>query len=464
MESEHIIVEEKLMYLLLNNLDAVRKWATSTATISRFDKAHELLLRGVMWSLNENVKLTRASFKTFAEQSCSSPQEVVANMTVYSRCNMRVTKADELPMLLSQITDSYRKRKTSEFFNQYNKSRDKVGEEEANHTLANKLLSLESETRQSKTVYVDLAESKEWMLGDIKDRIKNPRQRLLTGLHEIDHTMAVGAIGGGLTIFCAPPGTFKTTVLMNIALNIFETYNENVCYFPLEGPYEMFLQKIVSRETKIPFNLIDRPDKLSEDEIKNIADQFDKWQSLGNRFRIIKPGDRSKVSTIKYEVEKRIDYFQPRAIFVDYFDNLIPDVARGRSDLELRDLFEDLIRIGDNYKCHIFSAAKLGREAIKRLREAKDGNKEMDTSDVHGGQEFGGNAMAMYGQIRNAQEPSTKLDLFCMKSRYGPMNFGENKMKATLVVRPDIGLITSEQDVPEASADDIKAILDDSPF
>jgi hypothetical protein len=33
-----------------------------------------------------------------------------------------------------------------------------------------------------------------------------------------------------------------------------------------------------------------------------------------------------------------------------------------------------------------------------------------------------------------------------------------------LVVRPDIGLITSEQDVPEASADDIKAILDDSPF
>jgi replicative DNA helicase len=380
--SEHIVTEEQFINLLLSDKEMVRRWLGSTTGIKYFDVTHELLLKAVSWAFNEGVQLTRNSYKGFIEEFLKSPSEVAAQIAIFNRCNMRVTKGDDYPMLSKKIKDAYVRRKSAEYFRDYNKERDARGDREANRNLASRMLNLEAESEETNTAFVDIGNSKDQFMKDLIDRRTNPRARLTCGIPEIDETMSVGFQKGTLSLFCAGPGSFKTTIMMNVALNIWEQQNENVVFMPLEMPWEMMMQKIISRQTRIPFDKIDKAEKLTEDEIKRIADCLEQLNDKKSRFKLLKLGERTKVSAIKYEIEKRINYYEPRILVVDYLDNLVPDHSRSRNDLELRDIFEDLIKMGDQNGFHVTTAAKLTRDALKRLREMKDDKKELDTTDI----------------------------------------------------------------------------------
>jgi replicative DNA helicase len=471
MQEENVIFEEQLINILLTSRDAVKEWSVSViGDVKFFEEVNTDLVRGILWAHFDGVLLTRNAYKTFLEGYKLSPAEMAAKMTIYNRCYMRLTKPDELPILIRKIRQSYIRRKSIEFIKQYGTDREQKGDLEANRILASKLTALETSASESKTAYVDIAENKTVFMEDLETRRKNPLSRLTCGIPEIDETMSVGFREGTLTIFCAAPGTFKTTIMMNVALNIFKGSGENVLFLPLEMPHEMMIQKIVSRETQIAFHKIEHAEKLNDAEIKKISEEFDKWHSLSNRFKILKISDRAKVSTIRAEIDRRFSYFQPRVVFIDYIDNVIPDRREARNDLELRGMFDDIIKMAEYYGFAAVTAAKLTRDSIKRMRESKDG--ELDSADVHGGQEFGGNATNMFGQIRNHSEPTSKLDFFCMKSRYGQNVFRGGKMKATLVVDPEVGYIKSPEDMTfqdaEAGLIDAASLppppTDDSPF
>jgi replicative DNA helicase len=454
MTPDHILAEEQFLNLLLTEKDCVRRWLASPLAIRYFDITHELLLKGITWAYNEGVQLTRTSYKGFVEEYLKSPSEVASQIAVYNRCSMRVTKADDLPMLIQRIKQAYVRRKSAEYFRDYNKDREKHGDLEANRTLATRILALEAEQQDTQVSFVDIAGGREQFMKDLLDRRANPRTRLTCGIKEIDDTMNVGFQKGTLTLFCAGPGAFKTTIMMNLALNIWENAGENICFMPLEMPWEMMMQKIVSRQTRINFTKIDRAEQLTEDEIKRIAQQMEEMNDKSCRFKLLKLGERAKVSSIRAEIERRINYFEPRVLVVDYFDNIIPERQHGREGLAHRDIFEDLIAMGEKYGFAVVTAAKLTRDALKRLREMKDSKAELDSTDVHGGQEFGANAAFMYGQIRNSAQPASLLDFFCMKTRFGSPIFANGRSKATLEIHPDFGLIQSQTELGDGMRDD----------
>jgi replicative DNA helicase len=443
---EHIQLEQQLIYLLLNDKECVRKWMAIPSRERYFDPSHEIVIKGVIWAFNEDVILTRQSFKVFSELYLKSPSEVAAQMQIFGKASIQVTKPDDFPMLVKRIKDAYIRRKGAEYFREYNKEREKNGDIEANRNLSQKLQTLEADSLETNTSFIDIAANRGEFMKSLLERRSHPASRLTCGIREIDETMGVGFQKGTLTIFCAGPGSYKTTIMMNIALNIWEQSNENVMFLPLEMPYQMMEQKIVSRLSKVPFTKIDRAEQLTDDEIKRIAERMEQLEDKASRFKLLKPGDRAKVSTIRYEIEKRMAYFAPRIVLVDYLDNLVPDTRQSRNDLELRDIFEDLIRMGENLGFAVVTAAKLSRDALKRLREQKDGKKELDSTDVHGGQEFGGNAAFMYGQMKNQKQPTSLLDFFCMKSRYASPFFNGSKTQTCLKIQADIGLIESAED------------------
>ena len=71
--------------------------------------------------------------------------------------------------------------------------------------------------------------------------------------------------------------------------------------------------------------------------------EFKKWETHNSRFSLLKMKERTKVSEIRKEIEKRISYFKPQVVFIDYLDNLIPESFRGnRSDLEMNQIIEDI--------------------------------------------------------------------------------------------------------------------------
>jgi hypothetical protein len=257
--------------------------------------------------------------------------------------------------------------------------------------------------------------------------------------------MNVGFKPGHLTMFCADVGSYKTTMMVNVALNIFKRSNQeaNILYIPLEMPADEILHKIVSRETNIPNNLIEHAEKLTEEQIKMIAVEMDKWASLQNKFCIMEMVERTKVSILRREIEKRIHYFKPRLVFVDYADNLLPDERQSRSDLEMNNTLEDLRKMGQALGFGVVSAAQLSRDALKKLKESKDGKGGISSVDIRGGQVMAANSDTVYAQWRDPSNPSLKLIFTCIKARHG-QNLFENKMDRTILdVRGEIGLITS---------------------
>jgi hypothetical protein len=117
--------------------------------------------------------------------------------------------------------------------------------------------------------------------------------------------------------------------------------------------------------------------------------------------------ERTKVSVLRRQIEKRLNQLQPKVVFVDYADNLLPDDRLSRSDLEMNDTLENLRRIGKSMKFAVVTAAQLGREGLKKLKESKNHN--LSSTDIRGGQVMAANSDTVYAQWKN---PSNYDELY----------------------------------------------------
>jgi replicative DNA helicase len=450
----HIDNEEKLIGLFLGSKETAKRWTQEPVSINYFDKVHQNILSGVIFAVNNGVQLTRQSYKDFLDSYKSlTPAEIAAEVSLYNRCVMKGGKVDDLPMMLDKVKDAYVRRKTSQFFNEYKKEKDLTGDLDANRKLVDKLSALEADSVTSKIEVLEIHKAKDRFLENLYERKNNPNVRLTCGIPEIDDTMNVGFKPGHLTLFCADVGSFKTTMMVNVALNIFKrSQNEaNILYIPLEMPADEILHKIVSRETKIPNNIIEHAEYITDEQIKIISLEMDKWASLQNKFHIMEMVERTKVSVLRREIEKRIHYFKPRMVFVDYVDNLIPDERNSRSDLEMNNTLEDLRKMGQALGFGVVSAAQLSRDVLKKLKESKNGS--VSSTDIRGGQVMTANSDTVYAQWRDPANPAQNLIFTCIKARHGQNLFANNADKAILKVEPSIGLIESVSIVQKWNGD-----------
>lgn len=443
---EHILAEEHLISQFLSDKETVAMWQTSNVGYYKFDKIHHCILSGVIYAFNNDVLLTRQTYKDFlAQHKVLTPEQRAAEVAIYNRCLMRGGNRNDIPMLLEKVQSANIRRKTAIALNEFKKDKEKLGDLGANRALIEKLTALESDAAESKVKILELHKAKDGFMERLYERRNNPHSRLICNIPEIDETMNVGFKVGHLTMFCADVGSFKTTMMVNVGLNLFHQSHQqaNILYIPLEMPAEEILQKIVARETQIPFSLIEHSEKLSEEQIKMIAMEMDKWGNLQHRFHIMESAERTKVSQLRREVEKRISYFAPRMVIVDYADNLLADNIRARSDEQMNDTLEDLRKMGAALGFGVITAAQLGRDALKKLKEASEKNQRITSTDIRGGQVMSANSDTVYAQWRNPAQPNEELIFTCIKARHGKNIFSNNRDKTILKVRPDIGLIES---------------------
>ncbi|WP_159191778.1 hypothetical protein, partial [Klebsiella pneumoniae] len=75
-----------------------------------------------------------------------------------------------------------------------------------------------------------------------------------------------------------------------------------------------------------------------------------------HKFLLLRPGERAKVSLLHSEVKKRIGYFKPRLLIVDYMYNVIPEKRDGRrSDEHMNDMLDELRIMGNNFGFHVLT-------------------------------------------------------------------------------------------------------------
>jgi hypothetical protein len=238
--------------------------------------------------------------------------------------------------------------------------------------------------------------------------------------------------------------------MLNIAWNIYINSGFSVCYFSLEMDPVSLTHRLIARNTAIDLTKLEHPEQLSAEEEKKVSDKLKEFEAYhAHKFLLLRPGERAKVSLLRYEIQKRFNFFKPRIVVVDYMYNIIPEKGRSgsRNDLEINDMLDEMRIMGANYGFHVITAAALTREAIKRLREQKPGHEELDTGDIMGGQVFGADSDNIYAFVKDSQCPANKLLLFCLKSREGKTLFGGNRVRAVLDVQPEIATINSIDDI-----------------
>jgi archaellum biogenesis ATPase FlaH len=278
-------------------------------------------------------------------------------------------------------------------------------------------------------------------------------------IKEIDQTLGVGFAPGTLVLFTADVGGGKSTIMLNIAFNIWEKEGKNVLFAPLEMPREKMYQKFLSRLLRIPFSKIEHPHLLNKVELEAIRNSPAKIEQIekekGGKFYIIDAPEQISVPALKKVIEKHISLFQPHLVVVDYIANLITDKDSYRkdmrNDLEIGNMLKSLRSMGRPNAVTkegfcVVSGAQIGRDALKRIRQA-GGKASFNSEDIRGSHEYSADSDAIYAQMPDPQQPDQKIFIHVIKSRYGKKSFENGAQRAVLNVNHEICLIQSASEM-----------------
>jgi len=442
--------EQRLIGLLLRHKQLVGDWLESKTKKECFDYSHKAILSAIEDSFDKDVLLTRKSFLSIVNKM-ASPQERKKQEISFAECATSFENENNFPLLLSQVFDNYLKRESKRNIKIYTDSLDRLGAEVSLHELSSNLSNLSSSAVVSGTiVYDDIRtfskDKLEWIDGVRSGKIKEP-PRVLTGIPEIDETMGIGLAEGTLTLFCADTGSYKTTMMLNIAMNVWKA-GYNVLFVPVEMAENRMYDKAWAREARVNSENIADPIKLTDEERERLVEAQERWDAYEKELYILQMPKETKVSYIRKQVEKYITIFEPRVVVIDYIDNLAPDVDHpGRHDLEISDMLQELRRAGQGLGFGVVSGAQLGRDALKRIRTASSSKDQsiIHSEDIRGAHTFSMDSDNIYAQVVNPTQKSL-MDIYVVKARYGKRTFSNGQYKATLFVTPEFGLIESEED------------------
>jgi len=442
--------ERELIYLLLHSKSMVADFLDSNLTIEHFDKNHSFILDCIVDCFDVGVILTR---ETFCEKSKSlkSAKDRISNEMIFNSCSIAKAKEDNFPTLVNKLLDYNIEKSINTALKHFGKQVDDnklkaVGDlsDDLHNILAG------NASISEKIFYEDITSLTEKNIQYIEDvrsgKIVEPPP-ILTGIREIDDTMVVGLKDGTLHLFCADVGHFKSTIMMNIGLNVWEAGN-NVLFVPLEMDKDQIWERIYSRESGVKNELITKNRKdLSDDLVAKLKEVKCKHSKRDARFFVMQEPRRTDVISIQRQIERNIKNFSPKLVIIDYVANLEPHIKRtDRNDLEIGDMLKTMRHMGKTLGFSVISGAQLGRPALLKIRKAGANRDKvtLGSEDIRGSHEYSADADTIYAQIKSTSQPNQLLDLFCIKSRGGATVFKSGDTRATLEVYPETYLIRSQ--------------------
>ena len=246
--------------------------------------------------------------------------------------------------------------------------------------------------------------------------------------------------------------THNTTIMLNIAANIWER-GYNVLFVPLEMTREMMYQKFLSRESRIDFEKLVDPYKMVDEEWKNVKEKSDYIANKADNHFYIMEKPEVSVSNLSRLIEKHADTFKPHVVVVDYIGLLTNDskANKDRYDLQIGEMLKSLRRMGKpnslyDHGFHIVSGVHIARDALKRVRRTDADKVGFFSEDLSQSSQYSNDATNIYAQFKDPSQPNSRLNLYCIKSRFGKTTFNNGENRTVLSVRPEINLIESIND------------------
>lgn len=468
--------QQKILNLIINNQEFIPEFISEQISSEYFDNKYRCLVNGIVESNRNSNKFTEQYFFDFVARSVSngdykkwSGSEVTSSKialtnekSIYSNiANLDKCDVADFALICRKVREGFIKKQALKHLESFssNKNNDYLNAlGELSEELTN-LMSSSSDTKVASWSSVD-EYGEEW-LSNLEKEIKNPKKVLSTGIKPFDETMPIGLDIGSLTLIVADVGGFKSGSMINIALNVCKESQENVLYVSLEMPKERLMQRILSREAGVESERISKPNLLTEEEKERLKKAIEDFKNIKSKFSILDAQERMTVSKIRAEIEKRKGFFTPRLVVIDYISILSPDswYQKLAEHSWYGQMCKDLRQIGRKMGFAVLSAVQLNREAIKSLRNQKDGKQTVGSDALRGSHDFSADADNIFVQFPHPEQPKEKLFLFCVKSRYGSTMFGKNKdeNKATLEVNLAIGKMYASVDAAWPTGDNFEA-------
>lgn len=447
------VSEIKFINLLLRNTSLLEDWKERPIpSIDAFSQDYFLLLQAIKYYAEQGFLLTAKTFASFTQRYVKSKNEEVAQEILYNNIYQLSVDENDFAALRDDIHHKYLKNKSLKLIEAFgtNVSNDIHQIPILLSKLSDQVGGLVDTQKAVNYSYDDAAElglSCVSEMLDIRSGKKKQDELIHCGIKEIDHILTTGFYPGSLTLFCADVGSYKTTMMLNVSINIWKHSHKNVLFVPLEMPKEIIVKKILSRETGVPFSRLMNPETLTDDDIDKIQKEQKSWESLPARFYVMESMERTSVSMIRREIFRHIDIFNPNIIVIDYISNMKSDTSyRDRNDLEIGSILKDLRALALKSRFAVISGAQLGREALKRIRKNIASNATAHSEDIRGSHEFAADSDYIFAQFKDPNQPHEALILTVIKSRYGGNIFPNGDTRTTLEVVADIGLIQSRED------------------
>ena len=456
-DNESIKNQHMLLSLLVHNKSLIEDFNESPLRADCFDPELRILVHAINNAYDHGVKLTRKTYLDFCGSYLKTKQEVATQEMVFNRVSMQNADVNDYPLLKKKIHESHLTGLSSRFLREFSNDKDEKGIVFAIKHLGGKMADLGDGSSEKKVVYENILEFRDDYWADltaIRDGTKEEDEFIGWGLPELDKTTTVGAAPGTLTLFCGDVGGFKSTMMLNVAMNVWQKSKKDVLYIPLEMPRHFILNKMLSRQSQIDFDRVASPKSLTEEEYEKLRKiLFEDWNEEPGKFFVMDSYEqRARVSMLRREISRNIDIVQPSLVVVDYIANLEADSNRqGRNDLEIGDMLKDLRHMGRPGVVHakgfaIVSGAQIGRDALKRVRKGGGDKTQFFSEDLRGSHEYSADADNIYVLFRDPQQPDERLQIHAVKCRYGKTTFPDGGSKAILEVKPACSLIKSSQD------------------
>lgn len=465
--------QQKLLSIVIANQDFVSQMLAADISPEHFDVKYRTIVHGLEEAHQTSSKFTEDYYIDFVARSVAngnykkwSSSEVsstkIASLNEKSLyniiANLEVVDVNDFNLIMRKVREGYIKQKSIKALEEFSdkKSQDYITALASLNEELGLLVTAGSDGKAATFTTVD--DYGEQWYKDLENEITNPKKVLHTGIKPFDETMPMGLDIGSLTLIVADVGGFKSASMINIALNVCKIHKEDVLYVSLEMPKSALMQRILAREAAIDSEKISKPSMLSTNEKQRLQTAISDFKNISSKFAILDAQERMSVSKIRAELEKRKTYFKPRLVVIDYISILSPEIwyQKLAEHSWYGQMCKDLRQLGRKMGFGVLSAVQLNREAIKSLRNQKDGKQTVGSDALRGSHDFSADADNIYVQFPHPDMPKEKLYLFCVKSRNGSTMFGQfkNQNKATLDVHANICKITASVDATWSTVGD----------
>lgn len=421
----------KLLSLMIKDKGCADKFFSSGNDGKIFaDPSLSRICSGLSWSADESKPLTRDRFEHYLRVIAGEAPASISGVlgTFDALTEFEVDSAD-FDHILAELRDQFLQREFRELIKKL-KADGRPGFKTKLSDFSDGLSKLVSSEADGIFDFFDTKDVYEGYVDRLEHKAKNPESRITCGIREIDDCMTIGFKPGTLTLTVADVGGGKSTMMLNIAFNLFKR-GHNVLFLPLEMPFDDIYAKFLSRECMIEFEKIAKPEMLSVDEWKIIRSHKDKVHESRGGLMWADVKSRPTVQEIKHAIDRKMPFFKPAIVVIDYAANIkLPQ--NDRHDLEIGYALKDLRNMGKSRGFAVLSAAQLSRDGIKKLKNEKEGGRGPGSEDLRGSHEYSADADNIFVQAPSPDEPNRKMLLYCIKARWGKKVFDGGKNCACL--------------------------------